>query len=314
MRTKHLVPRNDGDTGDIDYFSYLPDEVCSLIVSFLPTKEAVATSVLSRRWRYVYASSPSLDFDFSLFPRTRGRKQAFVDFVECTLAHFCGEKPCKFRLSMEDYGGHEPLVHDWIGFAVAHNVKELDLGLARGRLSKIPDCVFQCSSLTGLKLRMCDYAFALPSPVGLKWLKSAEIKSVPIVNGVFFKEMFENCQLLEELVVQQCKIDLLEIDGNRLEKLTIHACDWVKPSKIKVSASSLRIFNYIGAVADGHHFENLPTLVETVLNLSAPSVVNESNEQSLPSLIVELVRMVGNAKVLTLSPWCIEVKRISQRM
>lgn len=33
------------------------------MVSFLPIKEAVATSVLSRRWRHVWKSSMSLNFE-----------------------------------------------------------------------------------------------------------------------------------------------------------------------------------------------------------------------------------------------------------
>ena len=307
MRTKHLVPRND----DIDFISCLPDDVCSLIVSFLPAKEAVATSTLSKRWRYVYASSPSLDFDFSLFPRTRGRKQAFVCFVDCTLELFSGLELRSFRLSMEDYGGHEPRIEDWVGFAVAHEVQELEFGLPRGKLSKIPDTVFQCGSLTDMKLRMADYAFELPSPVGLKRLRSLEIKSVSLMQkGEFFKQLFENCLSIEEVVIEECKIDVLEIDGERLERLTVCDCHWLSPGWMKVSAPRLRCFNYIGAVAGEHCLQNLGSLVEVILNLRAPpSVAYESDEHCL-LLLMKLAQMIGNAKVLTLSPWCIEVKEV----
>ncbi|XP_020248040.1 F-box/LRR-repeat protein At4g14103-like [Asparagus officinalis] len=302
MRTKHLVPiRSD----DVDFISNLSDDLCSLIVSFLPMKEAVATSTLSKRWRFIYASSPSLDFDFSLFPKSRGRKQAFSDFVDKTLELFSGEGLRKFHLSMEDYGGYEPRVEDWVKFAIDHDVQELDIGLPRGRLSKIPDLVFRCGSLSVLNLRMSDYAFELPHPVGLKKLRSLEIRSVPLMKGEFFKGVFENCMLIEEIVIEKCKIDALEIESKSLEKLTVFGCEWVSPGEMKISASNLKCFNYIGEVVNLHCFVNLPSLVEVVLNLNVKSCAYESDEQCSP-LLVKLVQMVGNAKVLTLSPWCIE--------
>ncbi|KAI9118763.1 hypothetical protein K1719_010208 [Acacia pycnantha] len=42
--------------------SELPEKVLSHILSFLPTKEAVRTSVLSKRWEYIWTSIPKLRF------------------------------------------------------------------------------------------------------------------------------------------------------------------------------------------------------------------------------------------------------------
>ncbi|MGS7457711.1 F-box protein, partial [Mycobacterium tuberculosis] len=43
----------------------MPDSVLSCILSFLPTERVVATSILSKRWRYVWTSVDKLDFDNS---------------------------------------------------------------------------------------------------------------------------------------------------------------------------------------------------------------------------------------------------------
>ncbi|XP_015578977.3 putative F-box protein At3g58950 [Ricinus communis] len=47
----------------MDIISSLPNVVLCHVLSFLPTKKAVATSILSRRWRYGRISVPNLDFE-----------------------------------------------------------------------------------------------------------------------------------------------------------------------------------------------------------------------------------------------------------
>ncbi|CAL9029672.1 unnamed protein product, partial [Prunus brigantina] len=48
----------------MDSINELPHEILGSILSLLPLKEAVATSVLSRHWRYAWAwSTLTLDFD-----------------------------------------------------------------------------------------------------------------------------------------------------------------------------------------------------------------------------------------------------------
>ncbi|PRQ47946.1 putative F-box domain-containing protein [Rosa chinensis] len=47
----------------VDRISGLPDEILVSILSLLPLKEAQATSILSRRWQYVWAYCTTLNFD-----------------------------------------------------------------------------------------------------------------------------------------------------------------------------------------------------------------------------------------------------------
>ncbi|KAJ1397459.1 Leucine-rich repeat domain superfamily [Sesbania bispinosa] len=55
-----------------DRISGLPDPILCHILSFLPTKLTVATSILSKRWKLLWRSVPSFDFqDDSYVPDYR---------------------------------------------------------------------------------------------------------------------------------------------------------------------------------------------------------------------------------------------------
>lgn len=64
------------DSNVNDRFSMLPDEILILIMSKLPIKEAGRTSVVSRRWKYIWHCLPVLFFEAN----SAGR-ETIIDFL-----------------------------------------------------------------------------------------------------------------------------------------------------------------------------------------------------------------------------------------
>ena len=60
----------------------LPDPILQHILSYLSTKNAIRTSILSKRWKYLWTSIPKLDFDEGALDR----RLMFMKFVERVLA------------------------------------------------------------------------------------------------------------------------------------------------------------------------------------------------------------------------------------
>ncbi|CAA7027707.1 unnamed protein product [Microthlaspi erraticum] len=106
--------------------SKLPDALISQILSYLPSKEAVRTSSLSKRWKSLWLLIPVLDLASSQFPDYN----AFVSFVDRLLAFCREEKSClhKLKLVIQKDVNDPPCVTRWIDFVVRGKLEHLDVG------------------------------------------------------------------------------------------------------------------------------------------------------------------------------------------
>ena len=62
LRHRRLQPphRSAKMSCPVDMFGPLPDEVLCHVLSFLPSREAVQTCRLARRWRHLWRSAPAI--------------------------------------------------------------------------------------------------------------------------------------------------------------------------------------------------------------------------------------------------------------
>ncbi|RZC81513.1 hypothetical protein C5167_044087 [Papaver somniferum] len=113
-KKKHKQMENNNTGVGKDYISNLPDALIHHILSFLPTKSAMSTCILSKRWKYVAATIPV--FDFCNWRSKRNRKletKLFMNFLDSVL--FLHENPNiqKFSLGLDEVSD-EFRVYGWV--------------------------------------------------------------------------------------------------------------------------------------------------------------------------------------------------------
>ncbi|CDY23937.1 BnaC03g17540D [Brassica napus] len=99
------------------------------ILSFLPTKVAVSTSILSKQWRFLWMWLPNLEYTSTSPIRTYySNSPALVEFIDKNLP--LHRAPVIERLSLDlTYSRHTQPEHikRWLEVAVSRHVRDLDI-------------------------------------------------------------------------------------------------------------------------------------------------------------------------------------------
>ncbi|MCL7049662.1 hypothetical protein MKW94_013809 [Papaver nudicaule] len=243
-----------------DCIRFLPESVVLNILSYLPTKFVVQTSVVSKDWRYLWTFIPRLDFDDELFRihRKKNKKQIenpkFVDFVSKVMkvqdeARYVE----RFRLRWSHFD--MSLVKEWINVTVGKNLKELDLDL-RNNASVVklpyaiglPLCMFNSDSLVSMKLKLfnCEL-IVLPTSICLNKLKKLHLEGVRFSGDGAIQKLLSGCPILESLEMVGCQIydqKVVEITHPSLRNLCVRHIYLPRNSVIKISNLDLLFFKY----------------------------------------------------------------------
>ncbi|MED6144455.1 hypothetical protein PIB30_015664 [Stylosanthes scabra] len=194
----------------MDRISSLPDSILCDILSYLPTIEAVCTSILSRRWRHLWKDLQVFDIDFEPFrlsSKYEERHARFDSFVNAILSQRNADSyPIqKFRLAC--FRSSEKSISTWLDAVIGPCLQELHLDL--NIISKLddpitlPQEIFTCPLLKSLVLEGLINLFDGPEVpnVYLPSLKNLELE---IYNGDI-NELLSGCPAMENL-----KLDLEE--------------------------------------------------------------------------------------------------------
>ncbi|KAL9239001.1 hypothetical protein vseg_013360 [Gypsophila vaccaria] len=150
--------------GKEDRISNLPDSILTLILSLLPTRCAVATSALSSRWKNLWTTVDSFEFDdvtLRLGTECKDYAEGFPWFVNEVIWRCDAKHICRFRLGYHGFD-NSAFINTCILFAISKNVQELELNVLNWQKGlKFPIEFFTCKSLKRLKIEI-DFLFDVP--------------------------------------------------------------------------------------------------------------------------------------------------------
>ncbi|XP_073005383.1 F-box protein At4g09920-like [Typha latifolia] len=287
-----------------DRISSLPDDILHSILSMVPLKSAIRTSALSRRWRSLYEHciifATVLDFGEE-FSCSQSPEQ-FATTVNRYLPLHGDGKLEKFRILFSPFDLFMPDIESWISFAVSKGVKVLDLDLSQGITHngiyiderwpfKLPNCLFQCNSLTHLYLSRCEFT----GPIDLRCFQGLRELSLSYIE--FTDEMLQiillNSPFLESLILRNCALLVdIKISGPdiRLRSLTLVGC--LPSTELEISAPNLQSLILYGRLSAPYHFNNISALVDAHICSTIRVTDND---------YVTLLTDLAHVKILTLS-------------
>ncbi|XP_026398192.1 F-box/LRR-repeat protein At4g14103-like [Papaver somniferum] len=297
-----------------DRISELPDSVLHRILSFLDIKHVARTCILSKRWKYIWASIPTLDLSRVSRSATLSEINKLMDFVDRTLLlHDTSSSIQKFHLHTNIHMSVSR-VHSWISNITKRNVKELDLYLDFYEPFFIPLSLFTCESLIKLELALFD-ATDLPRSFCFPKLKSLKLCGIQFTNDDCWNEQhFSYCPVLENLILEECTwfgvsnfcistpmLKLLEIENNGFS-------DGLPDCSLKVHAPNLVSLSYYGCVAKKYVFSCFQKLkfarVCLTCKKGAPWEQNIAYRKNITygAAVRRFIRAVAHVQSLTLYP------------
>lgn len=242
------------DPSEPDLISDLPLSIMESILTLLPIRDAVKTSVLSSKWRYRWASIQQLVFDDRCVdnekPNVQGDLANFI--THCLLLH---NAPIhKFKLCTTQLQGC-PDIDQWILFLSRRDIKELFVELyGEEEWFRAPASLFSCSKLTHLELSRCE----LDPPSSFKGFSFLRVLSLQQVSAA--PEVIEN----------------LIANSPLLKKLSLSYFDSLE---LSISAPNLKIL-YLDGEFREINLVNAPLLVDITVALYMPDDYAELFEHS----------------------------------
>ncbi|KAK3427082.1 hypothetical protein EUGRSUZ_F03388 [Eucalyptus grandis] len=308
-----------------DYISRLPDVILVYILSFLPLKDCIKISALSKRWKYLWTKTSRLNINEIEIIAKLVRSNFYCTICEdiwtssttcCTLD--------KFQLSFlyDVYDGLTEKVDIWVRYAWASNIKDMELsffnpglleyfdervpvrvGVDLNLLYELPHNCLVSKILSSLNMNCCK-------------LRASALKVFPSLRRIFLKQVVildssvrvlaSKFPLLEDLSLENCVISIQFFvcdEDLMIKRLYVTNCkpNEIPTFEINISTPRLVLLVLHGVYVKLTSMRKVTQLVDVTIDIRCLLVSKE--QAGLTSLLSGL----RHSQNLTLTSWCIQV-------
>lgn len=224
----------DQENDGIDRLGALPDDILHHIMSFLYTKDAAATCVLSTRWRNLFSSIPVLHLNINGLPdpvlESDDSDEEFFESLSIGYKVILQRNRApirKLRVWVYRLVERFQLAIDFfISAALQCDVKELDIVVSHNATGRLfPLEIFTYKTLVTVKLSW-QVNLVVPSSVFLPNLKVLHLTGpMGVVDENCFPRLIRGCPSLEELYLVlhrlSVMIEVVDLSSPSLKKLRL---------------------------------------------------------------------------------------------
>ncbi|KAK6917471.1 F-box domain, partial [Dillenia turbinata] len=309
----HKIRKSETLTLDIDRLSSLPDSLILEILSLLPIKEAISTSILSKRWRFLWHDLPILTFRSSSF--------RIYPLVDKTLGFHKTPKLQAFRANLWYNGKYASNVDAWIRFALGKSVERLDLKLPLFKYLRdddnknykkysLPSILFRNSSIRTMRLKSFQIG-TRGLVINWKCLKNLHLCDAHLENRVV-GSILSGSPVLECLELKDCSgFSQLDLKSKSLRKLVLNGYDGGElmnyATVLEIVAPDIRSL-VIGGQFSWKRFRvvNVGSLVDAKLDFGL-CVEQMDVERDCLDMVSQLLKALCHVEKLHIGSWCIQV-------
>ncbi|XP_010485181.1 PREDICTED: putative FBD-associated F-box protein At3g50710 [Camelina sativa] len=247
----------------MDIISTLSDDLLLKICSLLPTKDVFATTVLSKRWKFLWEMIHKLDFDDN-FERCINEDsvngipssyERFLQFVDRVMVLHKAPVIDTLKFKVGPWCNSEDMAH-WMRIGIVRRVRQLELEISHSvdyyeyhESIVLPRSLYVYAKLEVLKLTNTILLDVITKDVRLPSLKSLHLLCVKYKTYACHCRLLSGCPVLEELVMDKSENSSLScvcVQVPSLERLSIldtsdDDCD----SKLVIDAPYLKYLNIV---------------------------------------------------------------------
>ncbi|KAG5512746.1 hypothetical protein RHGRI_038854 [Rhododendron griersonianum] len=287
-----------------DPLTSLPEPLLHHILSYLTMKDVIRTSVLAKRWKYLWLYVPCLKF--SPLKMSRSKEVAFIN--QSLLLHK-GPAIQKLSLTFLQSDAETHHVDSWIYFAKTRNVNELNLDFPpTSAFYRLPHFLFSSTSVTVLSLVRCEIHF--PVKFKLSSLKTLSLEQVYFSGGEI-NDLTDSTPILESLSLTDCKgftnLYVYVFSGSKITTLKIHESDQCSSNSVlSISADYIASFELVTSMSRGYYFIHKMKSLESA-SFGCNKVNCGQYKADKEDTVFEIIDGVRHAKYLRLCSCYIQV-------